>query len=318
MFRFFKKNKKNLNDTQSQSLRIDKVIEPGPKILREAAWNFLEDNIKIANNLVKKAMKIQPEYFFDHKKKANNLINELKYAVKNAVLNRKESYDNYSDEYCKLYWEAANRESKSQQPYENVNSMVFHSIMKGKLSKYIQKNKINTYIDFGCAYGRALYELSRLFKDCNIIGVDRQDIWKQLNEKNFQNKNLKYITGDIFSHLRVKKNKNNLLSHIRTGIMVYPDFLKKLYSEARNNGIKHILLYEIASLSNDSWEYKEQGSNFQSEAHRSTMFIHDYSYMLKKEGYVNQKIIKMPHSFYFPTNSLLEGDTYVYIEASLD
>ena len=47
------------------------------------------------------------------------------------------------------------------------------------------------------------------------------------------------------------------------------------------------------------------------------MFIHDYSYMLKKEGYVNQKIIKMPHSFY-PTNSLLEGDTYIYIEASLD
>ncbi len=68
MFGFFKKNKKNLYDTQSQSLKIDKVIEPGPKILREAAWNFLEDNIKIANNLVKKAMKIQPEYFFDHKK----------------------------------------------------------------------------------------------------------------------------------------------------------------------------------------------------------------------------------------------------------
>ena len=67
--------------------------------------------------------------------------------------------------------------------------------MKGKLSKYIQKNKINTYIDFGCAYGRALYELSILFKNCNIIGVDRQDIWKKLNEKNFQNKNLKYITG---------------------------------------------------------------------------------------------------------------------------
>ena len=130
-------------------------------------------------------MKIQPEYFFDHKKTANNLISELKYAVKNGVLNREESYDNYSDEYCKLYWEAANRESKSQKPYENVNSMVFHSIMKGKLSKYIQKNKINTYIDFNTEEHCMNF---LLFKNCNIIGVDRQDIWKKLNEKIFKTK----------------------------------------------------------------------------------------------------------------------------------
>tara|TARA_B100001559_G_scaffold282405_2_gene256517 strand:+ start:331 stop:600 length:270 start_codon:yes stop_codon:yes gene_type:complete len=70
MFRFFKKNKKNLNDTQSQSLRIDKVIEPGPKILREAAWNFLEDNIKISYMLKKegyvnqKIIKMPHSFYF--------------------------------------------------------------------------------------------------------------------------------------------------------------------------------------------------------------------------------------------------------------
>ena len=112
MFGFFKKN---FYDTQ---------IEPGPKILREAAWNFLEDNIKIANNLVKKAMKIQPEYFFDHKKTANNLISELKYAVKNGV-----------KQYTIIQMNIANcigKQLTESQNHKNMKmlSMVFHSIMR--------------------------------------------------------------------------------------------------------------------------------------------------------------------------------------------
>ena len=81
-------------------------------------------------------------------------------------------------------------------------------------------------------------------------------------------------------------------------------------------GFTAVALYEIASLGGQSQLFRDQGSGFTTEVHRSTMFLHDYASALTRAGFTQQRIVRKPHGHSLATNNMLPGDTYVYIEAS--
>ena len=304
----------NFGENTSEKKKND--LDPASKLLREAAIHFLNDETERANQLVLQAKKSQPEYFAQLKFESKSLIDELRAAVDLSRVRREESFDKYDDEYCRAYWQSADLETRHEIPANCVNSMIYHDVMLGRVFDACSLPGVDGFLDFGCAYGRALSDIANKIPNAHIVGVDRQEIWKTLNDESFKQDNLDYLCGDVFSALNFVRGNNKVLSHVRTGIMVYPELLKKLYQEALKSGFKQIVLYEIASLSTDSWTFKDQGTGFSSEAHRSSMFIHDYVSLLSSAGFEIQTVTKMPHAIYFPTNTMLEGDSYVFVQAT--
>ena len=173
--------------------------------------------------------------------------------------------------------------------------MIYHDVMLGRVFDACSLPGVDGFLDFGCAYGRALSDIANKIPNAHIVGVDRQEIWKTLNDESFKQDNLDYLCGDVFSALNFVRGNNKVLSHVRTGIMVYPELLKDCTGSAQIC-FKQIVLYEIASLSTDSWTRRRTG--FSSEAHRSSMFIHDYVSLLSSAGFEIEAVTKMPHAIY--------------------
>ncbi|HAU1604614.1 TPA: hypothetical protein JBJ19_07140 [Legionella pneumophila] len=313
------------NSIQQYSLSLD-VCERWRKFdnsfeaqMESATVNYLLDNIGTANNFLEQAKKTNPSYFKKNKEGSQNLIFELQEVKKSKKLIREEASDGYTDEFVKVYWDSAKYEFENFNKRQIAHSIVYDWYDKD-ISNFLTTYKPDGFLDFGCACGLPLYNLSNQHPDVNFAGIDRQTSLVELNGEAFKKQNIKILSGDILDAIDkfMPKSKNKVLCHARTGIMVYPEYLNQLYCKASQHGYKYILLYEIASLSMESQVFREQGNYISgSEVHRSTMFIHDYKTSLIKQGYDIAINNKRAHGHSMLYNNMLFGDTYIFLAGIL-
>jgi hypothetical protein len=290
-----------------------------PATLDDAAREFLEGNTDAANLLVSKAREEAPDYFAMMTRETAALQQDLDAAIEQGLLRRREDSDRYTDEHVRVYWNSARTEFETASPRENANALVY-SIYIDRIGQLVADLQPDALADFGCACGLPLFNLARKYPSVRFGGIDRQQILKTLNSEAFAAPNLEFADGDVLDWLPVfqPQLRRKMLVHVRTGIMVYPRFLDQLYATAAASGFKYVALYEIASLSCSSWTFHEQDSNFGSEAHRSTMFLHDYASALRRAGFRPITIERMPHGYSLVKNNNLPGDTCVFVVAELD
>lgn len=293
------------------------AVPLAPALLDNAAAAYLAGDTATANAIVVAARVTYPDYFAFMTAATRALQGDLQAAVAAGTIERDVASDRYSEDHVKIYWQSAQSEIATLSPTENANALI-RQIMAQKIGALIAQHQPDAVLDFGCAYGQPLFELANRFPQSLICGVDRQTVLKTLNDAAFAAPNLSFLDGNVFDALPMVTGSNNkMLIHVRTGIMVYPAFLEHLYREARVNGFRYVALYEIASLSCVSWQYRDQNAGFASEAHRSTMFIHDYAAALRRAGFSRIEIERMPHGRGFPVNPMLPGDTYVFVFAEV-
>jgi hypothetical protein len=290
-----------------------------PATLDDAAHEFLNGHTDAANRLVTIARDQAPEYFATMTRETAALQKDLDTAIEQGILRRQEGSDRYTDEHVRIYWKSARDEFEHASPRENANALVYAIYME-RFGALISELGADAMADFGCACGLPLFNLARQHPNVRFGGIDRQEILKRLNTEAFVAPNLEFADGDVLDWLPVfqPQLRRKLLVHARTGIMVYPRFLDQLYETAAANGFSYVALYEIASLSCSSWTFHEQDSGFRSEAHRSTMFLHDYASAMRRAGFKPIRIERMPHGYSLVKNNNLPGDTCVLVVGELD
>jgi hypothetical protein len=290
-----------------------------PAQLDVAAREFLAGHTAAANRIVAAARAEAPDYFAAMSQETAWLQSDLESAVRQNLLQRLEGSDRYTDDYVRVYWNTARREFETLSPRENASALVY-SIYMDRIGRLVSELAPDGIADFGCACGLPLFNLALAHPGVQVGGIDRQEILKTLNSEAFAAPNLAFADGDVLDWLPRfhPQLRSKLLVHVRTGIMVYPRFLDQLYAAAAAGGFRYVALYEIASLSCVSWTFRDQDSNFATEAHRSTMFIHDYAAALRRAGFRPISIEHMPHGYSLPKNNMLPGDTYTFVVAELD
>ena len=283
-----------------------------------AARLYLAGDTDGANRTLHEAKGVDPAYFDELSRETAALQQDLETARAAGTLHRLQASDRYTDEHVRVYWNSAKTEFETLSPRENANALVFQ-VYTEKIGDVVAKLQPDAVLEFGCACGLPLFKLANASPDIQFGGVDRQETLKTLNDEHFVAPNLTFFSGDVLDRLPLfaPQHRRKLLIHVRTGIMVYPAFLDRLYATAAANGFTHVAFYETGSLSCISWTFRDQGSGFQAEAHRSTMFLHDYVSALRRAGFRPVQVERMPHGYSLTRNNMLPGDTYVFVLAEL-
>lgn len=284
--------------------------------LDDAARAYLGGDTAAANALVARARQDDAAYFDTLSAETAPLQAELAGARLAGTVQRLEDSDHYTNDHVRVYWESARREFETRSPHENANALVY-SIYTRKIAEAIAQLQPSAVLDFGCACGLPLARLGARFPSVRFRGIDRQVVLRDLNAAHFEQPNVRFEAGDVMDFLPrfEPRAERKMLVHVRTGIMVYSAFLERLYALAASHGVSFVALYEIASLSCVSWTFRDQGSGFEAEAHRSTMFIHDYAAALRRAGFTPITIERMPHGYSLAKNNMLPGDTYTFVLA---
>jgi hypothetical protein len=305
---------------RAQAPRPTPAVPPSAAValIDAAARQFLGGDTAGANHTLRDAQRVDPAYFDELSRETAALQRDLAAARATGSLQRFEASDRYTDEHVRVYWNAAKTEFETLSPRENANALVFQ-IYTEKIGNLVATFQPDAVLDFGCACGLPLFKLATTYPAIQFGGIDRQETLKKLNDEQFAAGNLGFFSGDVLDRIPqfASTQRRKLLIHVRTGIMVYPAFLDRLYATAAANGFRYVALYEIASLSCVSWTFRDQDSGFPSEAHRSTMFLHDYAAALRRAGFRPVQIERMPHGYSLTRNNMLPGDTYVFVLAEL-
>lgn len=164
--------------------------------MESATVNYLLDNIGIANSFLEQAKETNPLYFKKNKEESQNLIVELQEVKKSKKLIREEASDGYTDEFVKVYWDSAKYEFENFNKRQIAHSIVYDWYDKD-ISNFLTTYKPDGFLDFGCACGLPLYNLSNQHPDINFAGIDRQTSLVELNEEAFKKQNIKFLSGDI-------------------------------------------------------------------------------------------------------------------------
>jgi hypothetical protein len=195
--------------------------------------------------------------------------------------------DIYDASYVYETWKAYRTDFKKYNRYQQANSYAA-AVIVSELKAFLQENpQIKALYDFGVLCGQPNYELAQLFTSVDFVGIDRQDLVKQLNDEYYSSHNLRFESGDIMDLIVDESDKgaNRALFHARTGVLCYPEMLKNLYQKAADNNIDYIALFEPIGLSRETLQYYDEIEIPESIAFRSVMFIHNYAKLLAESGF---------------------------------
>lgn len=143
---------------------------------------------------------------------------------------------------------------------------------------------INGIFNFGVSFGHVDSEVSKLFPKKQFIGLDRSEIVKTYNEAFLISPNLKFIAGDVFEALSKEDLKDFVLFTSRTLTFLPPEFVLKVYSQAKKAGIKYIVGFEQMGVSHQTgapYAFRD----YKSVLFRGGMMMHNYQWMLGQCGY---------------------------------
>jgi tetratricopeptide (TPR) repeat protein len=222
------------------------------------------------------------------REQSKQLTEECSQASKGGLMVRSKETDIYDDAFVTNcwwdYWVCFHRYHRYQE-----GSAWLSQLIQDRVGKVLLEDRsIKKVIDFGVMCAHPNYMLATRFPDVELIGVDRQDLIKSLNEAAFPRPNLRFVAGDILEQLPILagRGSNSVLLHARTGCLCYPAFLKALYRESARAGIKYVIMYETLSLSTHYMRFFDCDS-LPAEAIgiRSIMYNHDYAAYLREAGY---------------------------------
>jgi tetratricopeptide (TPR) repeat protein len=248
------------------------------------------------------------------KNDARDLIEECHLAVSNHLKIRDKKGDIYTDDLVRQLWWAYWIDMKSKTPFQQVNSWACKAVADN-LASLLTTGATKRVVDFGVLCGEPNDRVARECPNVQIIGVDRQPLLEELNNKAYQRENLSFISADILDALPDLATRETLLFHSRTATVCYPEFMAELYKLCAKLGIERIALFEPVGLSREHLQYFDPGTfPRRSIAFRSVMFIHDYATMLKEAGY---RVISEERSAYNHLFAELQGDSMCWMIAEL-
>jgi len=266
---------------------LDKYLDNFDLTIALATNYFLLGDTKKANGYVDRVR--DNPYFNEYLETTTKLTDEIQVAIKNNTVDRINKNDIYNDIFVKKlwvdYWTTFNTYNGFIQ-----NESWINSIIQEKVGGCLRNNtlSINKVINFGvlCAYPD--FYLAKDFPQIEFVGVDRQEITRELNETTFNLRNLTFICGNILDLIPQLKpdSSNTMLYHVRTGCLCYPEFLKRLYKSCYNKKIKYIVIIEHYGLSKHHKAfYNFEDLPAESISFRDIMFNHNYPKFLSDAGY---------------------------------
>lgn len=185
--------------------------------------------------------------------------------------------------------------------HEKSESFELYNKVISEVSKLLTDNpSIKKVINFGVSYAHVDSELAKLFPNVSFIGIDRSKMTQKYNQESFGDiKNLSFEAGDIFEYLESSDQRDSVLFHMRTCVLLPKDFLEKLYKKSHNLGVKFIVGFEQIGLSRQTnIPYSFSDADQESVVFRIFMIIHNYPGILKNQGYsmVNSELLKTRHA----------------------
>ncbi|HEN5497196.1 hypothetical protein SCY49_10060 [Legionella pneumophila serogroup 1] len=245
---------------------------------------------KLANETLEPVKKDFNTMYKSEIEGAKKLAVEISEAIKCDKIYRDQKNDIYDDKYTKKAWYQYWYHYNCFRPTQHPEAYMIDYIPRYLTS--IAKDATITLkgvLDFGTLCAEPLYRFAKNNPEIQCVGIDRQDLVKELNDKAYSLNNLRFEAGDIFEyleHFALLVPNHRMLFHCRTAVLCYPNFLLKLYKKCAELGIEYICLMESNSLSRDTLTFYNYGEmpNI-SIARRGSLINHDYFLLLEQSGY---------------------------------
>jgi len=183
--------------------------------------------------------------------------------------------------------------SESKKLYEHIIDISSH---------LLDKKKSYTYFNFGISYAYTDAILAKKYNKVKFIGIERTEAAKIYNNIFFSEiKNLKVLSGDIFELLKKNRFNEGIFFHSRTLLLLSKEFVDKLYNSVYKAGFRYIVGMEQHGVSKQTAKfYNFSYSDQNSVVYRQNMYIHNYPFLLKKNGFKLSRIQNLytdhPHS----------------------
>lgn len=197
-------------------------------------------------------------------------------------------------------------------------SRAYESYLEGVLAA---DPSVDCIVDFGVMCAKPHHSFAMRHPNLPIFGVDRQRETAKQNAQAFGDaSNLSFHAKEIEKFLSddLPKCENGVLFHARTATLCYPEKLRNLYLQARQKGIRHVILFENVSISRSAGEFL----NFDdfpevSITFKNHQFIHNYKKLLDEAGFnvIKEERLFSPLVSPFSIDDL--GSVHVAIRAEL-
>jgi len=171
-------------------------------------------------------------------------------------------------------------------------------------SDLLDKNKSCSYFNFGISYAWTDAILAKKYDKAKFIGIERTEAAQMYNNNFFAEiKNLKVLSGDIFEVLKKNRFDQGIFFHSRTLLLLSKEFIDKLYNRVYQAGFRYIVGMEQHGISKQTGKFFNFSYSDQSSVvYRQNMYIHNYPFLLKKNGFKLNRIQNIctdhPHSDY--------------------
>jgi hypothetical protein len=171
-------------------------------------------------------------------------------------------------------------------------------------SALLDKDKVGTYFNFGISYAYTDAILAKKYEKVKFIGIERTEAAQIYNNRFFAEiKNLKTLSGDIFEILKKNRFDEGIFFHSRTLLLLSKEFIDKLYNSIYRAGFRYIVGMEQHGISKQTCKFFNFSYSDQSSVvYRQNMYIHNYPFLLKKNGFklnrIQNIITDHPHSDY--------------------
>jgi hypothetical protein len=206
-------------------------------------------------------------------------------AIKNGAFAPEGDDDIYTDEMCRNAWLSYYESFVTRTEYFHGDRLLLNNFLRWISSSH---NDIDVVLDFGALCAQPLYEAALMAPHIQFVGTDRQSFVAEMNSIAYPLSNLKFDHGDIFEVMEKvgALPGRKALVHIRTACTLYPAFIEKLYSTARELGFTHIYLIENAGMVRSRLEFiKFQSMNEKALVTKHRMNLHNYREQLGNAGY---------------------------------
>lgn len=209
------------------------------------------------------------------------------------------------------------------QPNIRTSSILFiNSLLLPVLERTLAENPdIRTVVNFGSLFGWAEFVLATRNPEVLVAGFDWTPVSKRLNDQVFSRPNLRYLDGNFARSVRpllAERGGKALLWHGRTGTLMYPEELIRLYGDCRDLGVANLILSEDVNFDMVRGHYPDfSRPGPRSRVLGGQVMLHDYPHYLGKAGYRVVRQSRQPYGLTF--GNTFNGDAMVVeiIEAEL-
>lgn len=180
------------------------------------------------------------------------------------------------------------------------NSVAFlNTLFSREIAAMRLTRPIEAIVNFGSLFGSLENRLAGEHPDCTVIGYDRSTVATRKNQDLFRADNLHFVTSDFAAALSpLIAGRAAVLCHGRTGTLMFPEELARLYDTCRSLGIRHILAIEDFNfnLARARWPDFRQ-TNQKTTLMGGHMMVHDYEAYLGAAGYRVEHVSRRVYPF---------------------